>query len=512
MTPSVTTSAELDFDRCYRAVSSRDTRFDGQFFVAVRTTGIYCRPSCPAVTPRAENVDFVITAAAAQRGGFRACRRCLPDAVPGSPRWNLNSDLASRAMRLIGDGLVDRTGVDGLATALGYSSRQLNRVLTQELGAGPLALARANRATNARMLIECTPMAMSDIAFASGFTSVRQFNDTIREVFSLSPSDLRLRRGRHPARSPSVAPTSVRVSVKLSLRQPFSVAWLTWFLAGHVIEGLEHFDSGTFHRAIVLPHAPAAVSVTMHDDHVVADIEQVDMRDLGVAVHRLRRMLDLDADVAAVDEALASDPRLRPLVANCPGIRVPAALDPVEVVIRTMLGQQISLAAARTHGKRLVAALGERLDVPYGPVTHLFPTAAAIAEGGGAVLRGPRRRVESIIDVARAIADGQVTMHSAMTAAELSSALLRLPGIGRWTADYVVMRVLADPDILLDTDLVLRRRAAALGINPERSRQWSPWRSYVSMHLWHDALRETEPLLRSARPSIITTPPSEEKP
>ncbi len=513
MTPAVATSADLDFDSCYRAVSSRDTRFDGQFFVAVRTTGIYCRPSCPAVTPRAENVDFVITAAAAQQGGFRACRRCLPDAVPGSPRWNLNSDLASRAMRLIGDGLVDRDGVDGLATALGYSSRQLNRVLTEELGAGPLALARANRATNARILIECTPMSMSDIAFAAGFASVRQFNDTVREVFSLSPTDMRKRRGRHPARTTADEHASVRVSLKLSVRQPFSPAWLTWFLAGHVIEGLEHFDGTSYHRSIALPHGPAAISVTMHDDHVVADIAQVDMHDLGTAVHRLRRMLDLDADIAAVDSALGADRKLRPLVANCPGIRVPGAVDPVEILIRTMLGQQISLAAARTHGKRLVAALGTPLPTPHGEVTHLFPTAAAIAENGSEVLTGPRRRVASIIEVARAVADGEVTVHSAMPADEMRSELLRLPGIGRWTADYVVMRVLGDPDVLLDTDLILRRSADSLGIDLTRSAAWSPWRSYVSMHLWHDALRETEPLLRAARPSTTTTksPSSEEQ-
>ena len=507
MTPSVATSADLDFERCYRALSSRDTRFDGQFFVAVRTTGIYCRPSCPAVTPHPENVDFVITAAAAQQGGFRACRRCLPDAVPGSPRWNLNSDLASRAMRLIGDGLVDRAGVDGLATALGYSSRQLNRVLTEELGAGPLALARANRATNARILIECTPMSMADIAFAAGFASVRQFNDTIREVFALSPTELRRRRGRQPRRRGADDHAPVRVSLRLSVRQPFSAAWLRWFLAGHVIEGLEDFRDGVYHRSIALPHGPAAVSLTLHDDHVVADIAQVDMHDLGTAVHRLRRMLDLDADVAAVDAALDADAQLAPLVANCPGIRVPGALDPVEMLIRTMLGQQISLAAARTHGRRLVAALGEPLASPHGTVTHLFPTAAAIAERGAEVLTGPRRRVAAILGVARSVADGDVALHAGMPAEELRASLMALPGIGRWTADYVAMRVLGDPDVLLDTDLILKRRAEAIDIDLTDSQRWSPWRSYVSMHLWHDALRETEPLLRSARP-IITTEPS----
>ncbi|MCX6471016.1 MAG: helix-turn-helix domain-containing protein [Corynebacteriales bacterium] len=511
MTPAVATSPDLDFERCYRAVSARDSRFDGQFFVAVRTTGIYCRPSCPAVTPRAENVDFVVTAAAAQQGGFRACRRCLPDAVPGSPRWNLSGDLAARAMRLIGDGLVDRDGVDGLSAALGYSPRQLNRVLTEELGAGPLALARANRATNARILIECTAMPMADIAFASGFASVRQFNDTVREVFASTPSEMRRRRaGTATATRDTTVDTdrpALNVRLKLSVRQPFSPEWLTWFLAGHVIEGLEHFDGTTYHRSLSLPAGAATASLTMHPDHVSADISGVDVRDLGTAVHRLRRLLDLDADIVAVDESLGGDADLAPLVARRPGIRVPGAVDGFETLMRTMLGQQISLAAARTHGRRLVAALGEPLgpDIGTAPVTHLFPTPAAVAEHGHTVLTGPKRRVASIIAVAQAVAEDAIPLHTGVAADEMREHLMALPGIGRWTADYVAMRVLGDPDVLLDTDLILRRRADHLGLDLTDARRWSPWRSYVSMHLWHDALRETEPLLHGERPSTTTT-------
>lgn len=483
----------LDFDGCYRALAARDRRFDGQFFVTVSSTGIYCRPSCPAIRPRRENVDFVLTAAAAQQRGFRACRRCLPDAVPGSPHWDIGTDLASRAMRLIGDGVVDRDGVDGLARALGYSARHVTRVLGEQLGAGPLTLARAHRATSARLLIQCTSMSMSDIAFAAGFASIRQFNDTIREVFDETPTALRRR--AHPAQTPSSDGTTVRL--RLGLRRPFAPAWVDWFLAGHAVDGLEHHDGTAFHRAMSTPHGHVVVSATLHDDHVDAAVTAGDLRDLGPAINRLRRLLDLDADAEAVDDALAADPEIGPLVAAWPGIRVPGAVDAFETLIRTMVGQQISLAAARTHVGRLVTTLGEPVDAAGDlPVSHLFPTPAAIAERGHEVLRGPRRRMAAIVGVAHTVADGALTLHPAMESAELREALLAQPGIGRWTADYVVMRVLRDPDILLDGDLVLRRHADALGVDLRDTSRWSPWRSYVSMHLWRDALAPTVPTLR----------------
>ncbi|MGZ8176563.1 DNA-3-methyladenine glycosylase 2 family protein [Williamsia sp. SKLECPSW1] len=491
----------LDHDGCYRALASRDRRFDGQFFVTVTSTGIYCRPSCPAIRPRRDNVAFVLTAAAAQQRGFRACRRCLPDAVPGSPLWDVRDDLASRAMRLIGDGVVDRSGVDGLAQSLGYSARHVTRVLTEQLGAGPLALARANRATTARLLIQCTPMPMSDIAFAAGFASIRQFNDTIREVFAESPTALR-RRGGDPG-----VHDGTTIRLRLGVRRPFAPAWLDWFLAGHAVDGLEHHDGTTFHRAVTTPHGHAIVSATLHADHVEGAVRARDLRDLGPAIARLRRLLDLDADAEAVDAALADDPEIGPLVADWPGIRVPGAVDGFETLIRTMVGQQISLAAARTHVGRLVDTLGEPIDTGTDPssgqaVTRLFPTPAAIAERGHEVLRGPRRRVAAICGVARTVAEGALPLHPGMEAGELRASLLAQPGIGRWTADYVVMRVLRDPDILLDGDLVLRRHADALGIDLTDTGRWAPWRSYVSMHLWRHALAPSVPLLRPT-----TTPP-----
>ncbi|GAA2066718.1 Ada metal-binding domain-containing protein [Williamsia deligens] len=491
-----TPGPSLDADGYFRALAARDRRFDGQFFVTVRSTGIYCRPSCPAIRPRRENVDFVLTAAAAQQRGFRACKRCLPDAVPGSPLWDVGSDIASRAMRLIGDGVVDRGGVDGLARTLGYSPRHLTRILTDHLGAGPLALARANRATTARVLIQCTAMSMSDIAFAAGFASIRQFNDTVREVFDETPTGLR-RRGA--VTGGAVSPGAAAVRLRLGVRAPFAAPWLDWFMAGHVVAGLEHHDGTTFHRAIATPRGHSVLSVTLHEDHIDATVRTDDLRDLGSTIHRVRRLFDADADAQGVDDALRADPQIGPLVDEWSGIRVPGALDPFETLVRTMVGQQISLAAARTHVGRLVTTLGEPVDAPSDTgVTHLFPTPAAIAEHGPDVLRGPRRRVAAICDVARAVDEGEVTLHPGMTSDDLRTSLLARPGIGRWTADYVVMRVLRDPDILLDGDLVLARHASALGIDLSDSGRWSPWRSYVSMHLWRHALAPSVPQLRSA--------------
>jgi len=499
-TNTATNPRHLDFDACFRTLQARDARFDGQFFVAVRTTGIYCRPSCPAITPKPTNVSFVLTAAVAQQQGYRACRRCLPDAVPGSPRWNVNSDLASRAMRLIEDGLVDRSGVKGLADHLGYSPRQLNRVLGEQIGAGPLALARAYRATTARMLIQCTTMSMSDIAFAAGFASIRQFNDTVREVFAQTPTQLRAKGAPRQA-----AATGAAVTLRLAVRQPFSPPWLQWFLSAHAVPGIESWDGEFYRRSMALPHGPGVVALQINPDHVRADIHLHDMRDLGVAVHRIRQLLDLDADVAAANEALGTDLSLVPLIERMPGIRVPGSTDPTELLVRTMIGQQISLPAARTHTGKLVAALGEPLENPLGDITHLFPTASAIAEHGREVLTGPAARTTAVSGVARAIADGTLVMHAGMPAADVRMQLVAQRGIGSWTADYVTMRLLNDPDILLHTDLVVRRSAAELGIDLDHTRHWSPWRSYVLMHLWHNAIARITPSL-GAVPTSSPTP------
>ncbi len=473
------TITAMDFERCYRAVSTRDARFDGQFFTAVRTTGIYCRPSCPAITPKRVNVSFLPTAAAAQQAGYRACRRCLPDAAPGSPLWNVRADLAARAMRLIGDGVIERGGVPALAATLGYSPRQLTRVLTTELGAGPLALARAHRAHTARLLIQTTEMSMSDIAFAAGFTSIRQFNDTVREVFAVSPTAMRTET-RRSSRADVVAPATPGVlTLRLPYREPLDTGWLAWFLSSHTVPGLELWEDGVYTRGLRTPHGHATVRLSFQPGHVRAELALRDMRDLAPTVARVRHLLDLDADPVGIDEGLGIDP----VPGWTPGIRVPGCLDGPELLLRTMIGQQISVRAAATHTARLVEALGERVD---GAV--LFPTPEMVAEHGAEVLTGPARRVAAIVSAARAVADGEVVMHAGRTSADLRRDLLALDGVGPWTADYVTMRSLADPDILLGTDLVVRQGAAHAGLDLADSARWAPWRSYLSMHLWKIAL------------------------
>lgn len=480
---------DLDFERCYRAVATRDARFDGQFVTAVRTTGIYCRPSCPAITPKRTNVTFLPTAAAAQQHGFRACRRCLPDAAPGSPLWNTRADLASRAMRLIGDGVIERGGVPALADALGYSQRQLTRVLTSELGAGPLALARAHRAHTARLLIQTTRLPMSDIAFAAGFASIRQFNDTVREVFAVSPTTLREESRRR--NGDTLPATNGLLTLRLPYREPLDKSWLEWFLSAHTVPGVELWENGVYSRSLRTPHGHTTIRLSIQPGHVRAALSLQDMRDLAPTVARIRHLLDLDADPIGIDEAMAAGMAGSPPRPGFPGavlpagIRVPGCLDGPELLLRTMIGQQISVAAANTHTARLVQGLGETIA---GPIPHLFPTAEAIAERGSEVLTGPSRRTEAIVGAAKALATGDLVLHSGRTAGELRRDLLALDGVGPWTADYVTMRLLANPDVLLHSDLIVRRGAGLLGIDLADTARWSPWRSYLTMHLWKHAL------------------------
>ena len=474
----------IDEEQGYRASASRDPRFDGQFILAVRTTGIYCKPSCPAIMPKRRNVVFFSTAAAAQQAGFRACRRCLPDSVPGSPEWNLRADLAGRAMRLISDGVVEREGVPGLARRLGYSERHLTRVLTTELGAGPLALARAHRAHSARLLIETTALSLADVAFASGFASVRQFNDTIREVFATTPTGLRVAATRR------ARPATGKVSLRLPYRAPFDAAGLLAFLSARAIPGVESIEDGRYGRTLRLPNSTGTAWLTPADGYLDCTLNLTDMRDLGSAVARLRRLFDLDADPGAVAEVLGADPLLAPSVAANPGLRLPGSVDGAEIVTRALIGQQITVAAARRALSSLTDALGTPLSTPDGSLTTLFPTPAEIAARGAEVLRGPRRRIDTVLTVNAALAAGDLDVHVGADPEELSSALQRFSGVGPWTAGYVLMRVLGSPDVLLTTDVALRKGAVNLGLPStpdgiaEHGAAWRPWRSYAGMHLW----------------------------
>jgi AraC family transcriptional regulator of adaptative response / DNA-3-methyladenine glycosylase II len=472
----------LDHDHCYSIVKSGDRRFDGWFVTAVRTTGIYCRPSCPAITPKQTNVEFHHTPAAAQQRGFRACKRCRPDASPGSPEWNLRQDVVGRAMRMIADGAVERDGVPGLARQLGYSERHLNRVMTDELGAGPLAIARAHRAHTARLLIETTAMSFTDVAFAAGFGSVRQFNDTVREVFASSPTDLRRKRG---ASAMSASPGEV--SLRLPTRQPFAGDQLMAFLGAHAIPGLESWDGEVFKQVMTLPNGHGVVSLRAHDDHVEAAVRLSAWADLATAVQRLRRLLDLDADPVAVDDALAAHDGLAELIAQVPGRRASASADPVQTAIRAVVGQQVSLAGARTVTGRLVAALGDRLDPALTTgtdLTHAFPTGDQLADAPDDLFAMPTARRDTVRRLAAAVVDGTVVLDAGVDPAEARTRMLALKGIGPWTADYVLMRGLGHPDIFLGTDLVAVQALTARGLQPDESTKWAPWRSYALHHCW----------------------------
>lgn len=492
----MTTIGHRDADACYRAVRSRDRRFDGVFYTAVRTTGIYCRPSCPARTPARANVDFHPTAASAQAAGFRACKRCLPDATPGSPEWDVAADTAGRAMRLIADGVVDRDGVEGLARRMGYTSRHLNRLLLTELGASPLALARARRAQTARVLVESTDLPLTDVAFAAGFSSVRTFNETIREVYDSSPSQLRGRR-----RS---APAAGRVPMRLAVRTPFDGAALLGFLAARVVPGIEVVRGGAYLRTLRLPHGHGVLELRLPQERepgrvAFAEVTYAltDLRDLSAAVERTRRLLDADCDPVAVEGALGEDPLIGEVVRSSPGLRVPGHVDGNELALRAVLGQQISVKRAHALAGWFVEQWGEPVETGVDGLTHLFPTAAALARQDGEAMRMPQARGRAIVAMCQALAAGSIALDRSGDRDDVREALLAIPGIGPWTADYIALRALGHPDVFLPSDVGIRNALARLGQDPadaeQLSQAWRPWRSYAQLHLWHSLTRETGP-------------------
>ena len=472
----------LSFEDCYRAIEIKDARFDGRFIVAVRTTGIYCRPSCPARTPHARNVRFYPTAAAALLDGYRACKRCRPDAAPGSPEWDVRGDLVGRAMRLISDGVVDREGVGGLASRLGYTERHLHRCLSEALGAGPLALAQASRAQTARMLLERTELAMADIALTAGFSSVRQFNTSIRQVFAMTPTQ---RRAAHREDSGVAGGLTVR----LPARAPFDGAGLISFLAARAVPGVEEVIDGCYRRSLRLPRGFGVVELAAGSDHVKATLWLEDLRDFGPAVSRCRRLLDLDSDPVALSQRLAPDAVVGGLVRSAPGRRVPGSVDGCETAVRALLGQQVSVRAACGLAARLVAAHGEPLGEPVGAVTHVFPSAGALSDVDPASLAMPLSRGRALVGLARAIDSGELVLDGGVDRGEVGRTLLALPGIGQWTAGYVAMRELRDPDAFLPGDVGVRRALVSLGRDgspraaAELAERWRPYRAYALQHL-----------------------------
>lgn len=471
-------SMELDFDVCYEAVKSRDARFDGRFFTAVSSTGIYCRPICPARTPGRARVRFFSLAAAAEEAGYRPCRRCRPDRSPNSPDWDWRGDLVGRALRLIGDGIADTEGIPGVADRLAVSERHLRRLFVSELGAAPGTVARTRRTQLARRLIDESALPMSDVAMASGFSSIRRFNSTVQQTFGCTPTTLRKKA------KPSVDPGC---TLRLPFRPPFASNEVFAYLVGRATPGVESVASAVYRRTVRLPGATGIVAISL-DEHsgLRLEVRLDSVASLGAVVRRARHLFDLDADPGAICDHLVRDPKLRKVVSQRPGLRVPGCFDGFELAVRAILGQQVSVKAATTLAGRLATSFGEPLASPVDDLTHYFPTPEVLADAPVADIGLPRRRAATVSALATAVASGEVVLDGTADLEETKVALLRLPGFGPWTVSYIAMRALRDPDAFLPSDLGIKQACAKLGIDPngKRDERWRPWRSYATLHLW----------------------------
>ncbi len=470
---------KLGFDACYEAVKSRDARFDGRFFTAVTSTGIYCRPICPARTPGRTKVRFFPFAAAAEEAGFRPCRRCRPDLSPDSPDWDWRGDLVGRALRLIGDGVADSEGIPGVADRLAVSERHLRRLFVSELGAAPGTVARTRRTQLARRLIDQSSLSMSEVAMASGFSSIRRFNSTVQETFGRPPSTLR---------KTAKAPLEPGCTLRLAYREPLASPAVFAYLAGRATPGVESVEPGLYRRTVDVGGAKGAVEIRADESgglHLNARLDSVAA--LGAVVRRARHVFDLDADPHAISTHLARDPKLRALVNDQPGLRVPGAFDGFEVAVRAILGQQVSVKAATTLAGRLAARFGDPVAVaPFSWLERRFPTAQALADAPVSEIGLSQRRAATITLLARHVATGSIVLDGTADLDETKAKLLELPGLGPWTVSYIAMRALRDPDTFLPTDLGIKHALERLGIDPKthRDERWRPWRSYATLYLW----------------------------
>jgi AraC family transcriptional regulator of adaptative response / DNA-3-methyladenine glycosylase II len=485
---------------CYRALRTRDPRFDGRFFVAVRTTGVYCRPICPARTPRRENCLFVACAAAAEAAGFRPCRRCRPESAPGTPAWLGTSATVARGLRLIADGALETSGVAALAARLGLGERQLRRLFTQHLGAAPLAIARTRRAHFAAELLAQTDWPISRVALAAGFTSLRRFNEAIRETFHRAPRELRKTSRREPAKA------SV---IRLTYRAPFDAAGLFAYLGARAVPGVEQVDERSVLRAHRIAGRTLVVEVT-----APASARALEVRASGASAshwlalaERVRSVFDLGADPGEIGRQLAADPLLRARLRRRPGVRVPGAWDPFEVAVRIVLGQQVTVAGATRLAGRLAARFGEKIPDELarsasGP-THLFPDPDALADAPLEAIGLTRQRATALRALAAAVADGRLVLASGSDPDAARAALLALPGVGPWTAEFVLLRALGEPDAFPAGDLGLCRALACSARELERrAERWRPWRGYAAMLLWtapqqHSAYPRRAPISRA---------------
>lgn len=480
---------DLDTTICYRAVKSRDARFDGRFFTGVRTTGVYCRPVCPAKTPKRENVEFFPCAAAAEAAGFRPCLRCRPEASPGTPAWSGTSATVSRALRMIDEGFLDENSLEDLATRLGVGTRHLRRLFDTHLGSSPLAVAQSRRVLFAKHLIDETTLPITDIAFASGFQSVRRFNAAFQNVYRRSPRDI-----RRDTRNGNGAPSGDAVRLRLAYRPPFDWDGFMRFIADRALPHVEQAEAGVYRRTARIGERAGVISVS-HDtarNHLMLSVPPELTPHLPQIAHRVRRMFDLRADPSAVAEHLGAVPGMGPLVQRRSGLRVPGAWDPFEMAVRAVIGQQISVAGARTLCGRLVEKYGEPLgeSVPSG-LRYVFPAPDRLARARMNGIGLTQRRIDTIRALAKAVTSGTWTWQGAADLDDTVDRLTELPGIGPWTAQYIAMRALSEPDAFPTGDLGLIKawsQIAGQDVTPKEldtaAEAWRPWRAYATLHLW----------------------------
>jgi len=476
---------DMDDDACYRAIATRDARFDGRLFVAVRTTGIYCRPICPARTPKRENVRFFPSAAAAQEAGFRPCLRCRPETSPELASWRGTANTVSRALALIESGALDGGDVESLGDRLGVGERQLRRLFRQHVGASPITVAQTRRVLLAKQLIHETHLGMTEVAMAAGFGSVRRYNETFRQLFGRPPASLRRQRAE------AAAGAADAVTIKLAYRPPYDWDAMIGFLALRAIPGVEVVSPRHYARSIELDGVTGTLCVEPGDgDWLRATIRFPRLAALPAVIARIRRVFDLSADPVAIGAQLAEDSLLAPLVAARPGLRVPGAWDGFELAVRAVLGQQITVAAATGLAGKLVQAHGAPMAGVDG-LTHIFPRPERLAQADLSILGMPGARAKALSGLAAAVAADPRIFGPRRGLDEAIAQLRALSGIGEWTAQYIAMRQLREPDAFPAADIgLLRAMADAQGQRPTpaqllaRAERWRPWRAYAALHLW----------------------------
>jgi AraC family transcriptional regulator, regulatory protein of adaptative response / DNA-3-methyladenine glycosylase II len=473
----------LDIRALDRARISRDPRFDGKFFIAVTSTGIYCRPICPVRSPKRDNIRYYPTAAAAAAAGYRPCLRCRPEAAPGTPAWQGTSAVVQRGLRLIEDGVLDEGSVDELAERLGIGTRHLHRLFVQHVGASPLVVAQTRRLHFAKHLLDETQLPITEIALAAGFGSVRRFNSAFHQTYGRAPREFRRQRFQN-------SHVENEVVLRLSFRPPYDWEQVSDFLLKRAVPGLEHVDECEYSRTVAIEDSHAIISVRpmAGEDALELRVRNATASALLQVTSSVRRMFDLAADPAKITVALGSDPLIGQLVKNRPGLRIPGAWDGFECAVRAILGQQVSVSVGSTLVRRLVMRFGRRISPPHEALTHLFPRPADLAHVNLGVVGIPKARAHALQALALATARGELTFNR--SASETAEALAALPGIGKWTAEYVALRALYEPDAFPASDLVLRRAAAMNGTPltartlEQRANAWRPWRGYAAMHIW----------------------------